>query len=112
MALAVGLASVFLPWIDGASGSRIGLTQPDGWLTLLIGAVATILAWFQIKSGWIAAGFLAVLLGRNILILQRSDSAAPGIGLWLGALGFLAAAVLQLIAMATRHRSAVAGDDS
>ena len=111
MASAIGLGSVFLPWIDGASGSRIGLTQPDGWLTLLIGAVATILAWFQIRAGWIPAGFLAVLLGRNILILQRSDSAAPGLGLWIGAVAFLAAAVLQLIGLATRHRSAVAGND-
>ena len=111
MAAAIGLASVFLPWIDGDSGSRIGLTQPDGWLTLLIGAVATILAWFKIRAGWIAAGFLTVLLGRNILILQRSESAAPGLGLWIGAVAFLAAAVLQLIELATRHRSAVTGND-
>lgn len=103
---------MFLPWIDGPSGSRIGLTQPDGWLTLMIGALATILAWFQIRAGWIAAGSLTVLLGRNILVLQQSDSAAPGFGLWLGAAAFGVSAVSQLIALVTRHGSAVASDDS
>lgn len=103
---------MFLPWIDADSGSRIGLTQPDGWLTLLIGAVATILAWYRIRAGWIAAGFLAVLLGRNILVLQQSDVAGPGVGLWIGSVAFGVSAVFQLIGLATRHRSAVAGDDS
>lgn len=112
MAAAIGLASVFLPWIDGATGSRIGLTQPDGWLTLLIGAVATILAWYEIRAGWIAAGFLTVLLGRNILVLAQAESAAPGFGLWVGAVAFGVSAVFQFVGLATRHRSTVAGDDS
>ena len=112
MAAAIGLASVFLPWIDGASESRIGLSQPDGWMTLLIGAVATILAWYQIRAGWIAAGFLAVLLGRDILVLQQSEAAAPGYGLWVGAVAFGVSAVIQLIALVTRHGSTVASHDS
>ena len=103
---------MFLPWIDGDSGYRIGLTQPDGWLTLLIGGVATILAWYEIRAGWIAAGFLTVLLGRNILVLQQSEVAAPGFGLWIGSAAFGVSAVLQFIGLATRHRSTVAGDDS
>jgi hypothetical protein len=112
VAAAIGLASVFLPWIDGATGSRIGLTQPDGWLTLLIGAVATILAWYEIRAGWIAAGFLTVLVGRNILVLAQAESAAPGFGLWVGAVAFGVSAVFQFVGLATRHRSTVAGDDS
>ena len=112
MAAAIGLASVFFPWIAGPSGSQIGLTQPDGWLTLLIGAVAAILAWYQIRVGWIAAGFLTVLLGRNILVLQRTDAAEPGYGLWIGTVAFGVSAVYRIIGMVTRHRSAVARDDA
>jgi hypothetical protein len=101
-----------LPWIEGASGSRVGLTQPDGWLTFLIGAIAIILAWYQIRAGWIAAGFLTVLLGRNILLLRESDSVDPGIGLWIGAAAFAVAAGFQFIGMARRQRSTLAGNDS
>ena len=79
MAAVIGVASVLLPWIDGASGSRIGLTQPDGWLALLLGAVAVILAWYQIRAGWIAAGFLTVLLGRNILSYNSLRLRRPGL---------------------------------
>lgn len=90
----------------------MGLTQPDGRLTLLIGTIAAILAWYQIRIGWIAAGFLAVLLGRNILLLSDSDSAAPGLGLWIGTVAFAAAAALQLIGMVQRRRSTLAGNDT
>lgn len=100
-----------LPWIDGAAGSQLGITQPDGWLTLLIGTIATILAWYRIRTGWMAAGFVAVLMGRNLLMLGDLDSAAPGVGLWIGTVAFAAAAVLQLIGMVKRGRSAFAGND-
>lgn len=112
MSTALGVASVFLPWIEGPAGTRVGLSQPDGWLTLVIGSIATILAWYQIRAGWIAAGFLFVLLGRNILLLRDSDLAVPGIGLWIGAAAFAVAAALQFIGMANRHRSTLAGNDS
>lgn len=112
VAAALGVASVALPWIDGAGGSRVGLSQPDGWLTLLIGAIAMTLAWFQLRVGWIAAGFLAVFLGRNIFVLNGSDAAAPGIGLWIGTAAFTAAAVLQFIGMVHGLRSTLARNDS
>lgn len=90
----------------------MGLSQPDGWLTLLIGAIAMIAAWFEIRIGWMAAGFLAVLLGRDIVVLRDSDLAAPGVGLWIGTLAFTAAAVLQLVGMVQGMRSTPAGNDS
>lgn len=90
----------------------MGLTQPDGWLTVFIGIIATILAWYKIRIGWIAAGFLAVLLGRNILLLGDLDSASPGFGLWIGTVAFAAAAVFQFIGMVHRHRSALADNDA
>lgn len=112
MAAALGVASVVLPWINGAGGSRVGLSQPDGWLTLLVGVIAIILAWFQIRIGWMAAGFLAVLLGRDIVVLRDSDLAAPGVGLWIGTLAFTSAAVFQLVGMVQAQRSTPAGDNS
>lgn len=112
VAAALGVASVLLPWIEEAGGFQLGLSQPDGWLTVLIGIPAIILAWFKIRIGWMAAGFLAVFLGRDIVVLRESDSAAPGIGLWIGTLAFTAAAVFQLIGMVQARRSTPAGNNS
>ena len=50
-----------------------------------------------------AAGFLAVLLGRDIVVLRSSEAwRLPGSDLWIGTLAFTAAAVFQFIGMATR----------
>lgn len=110
--MTLGVASVALPWIVEVDRSRIGLSQPDGWLTLSIGVIAAGLAWRTIKAGWIASGFLAVLMGRNILLLRDSETLAPGVGLWIGTAAFAAAAVIQIVGMIQGLRSTPGGNDS
>lgn len=87
---------MLLPWVVDDQGSRLGLTQPDGLLTLIGGTIALALAWRGVSFGWIVSGFLAVLLGRDILSLVETPEARPGVGLWVGAIAFTLAAGLQL----------------
>lgn len=94
------MLSVLLPWVIDARGTRIGLTQPDGLLTLLVGTLALALAWRRIAFGWIVSGFVAVLLGRDLLKLIDFQSARPGFGLWLGAIAFTIAALIQFLGLA------------
>lgn len=105
----IGVGSVVLPWINVGDGSRAGFTQPDGRLTLLIGLVAVLLAWRKVRAGWIAAGFLAVLNGRNLLVLNEPGGASAAFGLWIAAAAFAASAAVQIATLITGIRSR-AGD--
>lgn len=106
------MVSVALPWVNDAGRSLVGLSQPDGWVILSVGAIATFLAWRSIKVGWIAAGFLAVLMGRNILLLRDSDTLTPGVGLYIGAAAFAAGAAIQFAGMVKGVRSTPGGNES
>lgn len=97
MALAAGVLSIGLPWIDGPGGLRSGLGQPDGRLALAAGVVALVLAWYRVRVGWIVPGFVSVLLLRDVVLLLGHESARPGVGLWVSALGFVAGTVVQLV---------------
>lgn len=98
--LAIGVLSVLLPWItDDSTRSDLGVSQPDGLVALLLGTVAMALAWRRIPSGWIIAGFLTVLLGRDIYRLVQAPSVRPGIGLWIATAAFALAGGLQLVAL-------------
>ncbi len=93
-----------LPWIVDDRGSRLGLSQPDGLLTLIGGTAAMALAWRRVAFGWIVSGFLAVLLGRDVVTVVQSPAAHPGAGLWLGALAFTVAAIIQLLTLVRSRR--------
>lgn len=95
-----------MPWVVDDRGSRIGLTQPDGLLTLIVGTLALALAWRGLAFGWIVSGFVAILLGRDLLKLIDFPSARPGFGLWLGAIAFTIAVLIQFVGLvrATLHR--------
>lgn len=105
------MVSVFLPWLVDDTGSYLGIDQPDGRLTLAVGLVGLILAWYKVRIGWMAAGFVGAVLIRNLFLLNDLDSASAGFGLWLGAISFTIAAALQLTRLIQSVRSAV-GDDS
>ena len=100
----VGVVSVALPWISGGDGFRPGFTQPDGRLTLVIGLGAVLLARKRVRAGWIAAGFLAVLNGRNLLILNEPGGASAAFGLWISAVSFAASAAVQISTLITGIR--------
>jgi hypothetical protein len=99
-----------LPWVVDSDGGRSGVSQPDGLLTLMGGAVALALAWRRVAIGWIVSGFFAVLLGRDILTLTEVPSARPGAGLWVGASAFAAAAVVQFVELVRSRRTAAGMD--
>lgn len=42
-------------------------------------------------------GFVSVLLLRDVVLLLGHESARPGVGLWVSALGFVAGTVVQLV---------------
>jgi hypothetical protein len=100
-----GVVSVALPWISVGDGSRPGFTQPDGRLTLLVGLLAVLLAWKRVRAGWIAAGFLAVLNGRNLLVLDEQGGASAAFGLWIAAVSFAVSAAVQVATLITGIRS-------
>lgn len=67
------------------------------------------LAWRRVPFGWIVSGFLAVLLGRDVLTVVQSPAASPGVGLWLGALAFTVAAAIQLTDLIRTRGSTASG---
>ena len=99
-----------LPWLVDDGGSQLGLDQPDGRLTIVVGTLALILAWYQVRIGWMAAGFLAAVLIRDIYLASQLGSVSAGYGLWLGAVAFTVAAALQVVRLVRNIRSAVVDD--
>jgi hypothetical protein len=105
-ATAAGVISVFLPWVLRDSEQFAGISQPDGRVALFVGLAAVVLAWKRVAVGWIVAGFLAAFLGRDLYRLAQLPEAAAGWGLWLGAISFALAAVIQFGELARSRRSA------
>jgi hypothetical protein len=87
---------VLLPWVVAPNGNLLGISQPDGRLTLLLGVASLILVWYRVRVAWLVAGFLTVFLVRNIWFLGRMDEADPGWGLWLSAVAFCLAAGVEV----------------
>ncbi len=102
---------MLLPWLQGGAGSGIGISQPDGLLTLIVGAGAMWTAWRGLSAGWIVSGFLAVVLGRDISRLFDNPDVGPASGLWIGATAFAAASIMQLVGLGARVRSVARSDD-
>lgn len=94
------MLTVLSPWVIDDRGSHLGLSQPDGLLTLFVGSLALAVAWRGLAFGWIVSGFLAILLGRDLMKLIDFPSARPGFGLWLGAIAFTIAALIQFLWLA------------
>ena len=104
------MGSVLLPWLVDDGGAYLGIDQPDGRLTVIVGIGALILAWYQIRIGWTAAGFLAAVLIRDLYLASQLGSVSAGYGLWLGAVAFTVAAALQVVRLVRNIRSAVVDD--
>lgn len=96
---------MMLPWITDDRGSSLGLSQPDGLLILIGGTGAMALAWRRVPFGWIVSGFLAVVLVRDVVTLLRTPAGSPGAGLWLGAIVFTMAAIIQLVGLIRSRRT-------
>jgi len=94
-ALALTAATTLLTWTSRNGIDSWGLAHDDGFLVILASAVGVVLVTRRIKAAWIAPGFVAVLLIRDISRVRGTDFDV-GLGLWLGTVLALLAAVLLI----------------
>ena len=93
-ALALTALTTLLTWTSRDGVDSWGLAHDDGFLVILAAVVGTALVSYGIRAAWIAPGFIAALLIRDINRVRATDFEV-GIGLWAGlALALLAAVLL------------------
>ena len=97
---------VALTWAEvpapGAAGSAPtfatealrGSGVAEGQIALIAAVLGIALVQVGFRPAWIAAGFVFAVLGRELLALRTDDHASVGLGLWLGVLAALAAALI------------------
>ena len=93
-ALALTALTTLLTWTSRDGVGTWGLGHDDGFLVVLAAVVGIALVSYGIKAAWIAPGFIAALLIRDINRVRATDFDV-GTGLWAGlALALLAAVLL------------------
>jgi hypothetical protein len=94
-ALALTAATTLLTWTSRDGVDSWGLAHDDGFLVVLASVIGVVLVTKRIKAAWIAPGFVAVLLIRDINRVRGTDFDV-GFGLWLGTGLALLATVLLI----------------
>lgn len=99
------MAGTLLPWLEDASGTRLGIGEGDGVLVILLGAAALLLVHLRVRAAWMAAGLGAAVGLRDLLRVAATPGTSIGIGLWLTALALTAATVWLLLDLARQVRA-------
>ena len=95
--IVVALASVFLPWFDGVSGSGSGIAQTSGTLTLF-GCVAGLgLSQYGVRAAWMAPAFAAAVMWRDVIRAGDIAGVDVAFGLWIGGVAATLAAALLIV---------------
>ena len=93
--MAVCAVAVFLNWETGADSGSVAGTQGNSGRVVFVVALAAI-ALIQVgwRPAWIAAGFVVAVNARHILSLSGIEGVTPAMGLWIGTISAIVAALL------------------
>lgn len=88
---------MFLTWVSTASGEHIvGSDFDQGRLTIIICAITIAFVQFGLRPAWIGGGLTVAVLGRELFRADDVEGQSAAVGLWVGTLLAVAAAVLLI----------------
>ena len=100
--LAAVVVAMFLPWatsdlslFDDSQGIEVN----EGVLVMVVALITIVLVQLGMRPGWMGAGLVVAVTGREILDLRDFAGASVGIGLWIGFAGALVATGLLVLDM-------------
>ncbi len=81
------------------SESVSGFDVNEGQLVFIVSLVTVGIIQLGVRAAWMGSGFVVAIAGRQLLDYLGEDFIDPGVGLWIGTLAAIAAAVLLLMDM-------------
>ncbi len=109
--LVVTTLSTLLPWTTGSGGSVIGVRHDDAFLVIAASVLGIVLVRMKAKPAWIAPGFAAFTQFRDIRQINDTDFGV-GIGLWIGLVAAIGAAVLLVVDLVATIRASAPVEES